>query len=339
MRKVSIIIPVYNGSNYMREAIDSALSQTYKTFEVIVVNDGSDDSGKTSEIARSYGTKIRYFEKENGGVASALNLGISQMEGEFFSWLSHDDVYKPDKLETEMRLIERYGQEVIIYSNLELIDSRSKLISTIRFEKRYDIHKLNTPYYLLFRRALHGCTLLFHKAHFDRVGLFDEALKTTQDYALWFKMFRGQQVVFCPDVLVGSRQHEEQGSKSIPTHQEEGNRLWVNLINEMNTFDMCQMEGSPYQFYREVYKSLNNCYQRAADICAERMKHIFDYQKIVDELNEQQVREILISNMQSSERLYDKYEEMLEKQSTKKEVLKKALIKLKQKYKRNRKSN
>ena len=66
--KVSIVIPVFNGSNYLREALDSALAQTYTNCEVIVVNDGSNDNGKTREIALSYGNKIRYFEKENGGV-------------------------------------------------------------------------------------------------------------------------------------------------------------------------------------------------------------------------------------------------------------------------------
>ena len=79
---VSIVIPVYNGAEYMREAIDSALAQTYKNIEVIVVNDGSKDN--TDEIARSYGEKIRYFKKENGGVSTALNLAIQNMQGEYF---------------------------------------------------------------------------------------------------------------------------------------------------------------------------------------------------------------------------------------------------------------
>ncbi|MDD1681509.1 MAG: glycosyltransferase, partial [Methanoregula sp.] len=71
--KVSIIIPVYNGSNYLREAVDSALAQTYPNTEVIVVNDGSDDEGRTEAVAHSFGGRIRYFSKENGGVSSALN--------------------------------------------------------------------------------------------------------------------------------------------------------------------------------------------------------------------------------------------------------------------------
>lgn len=78
---VSIVIPVYNGSNFVREAIDSALNQTYDKVEVIVVNDGSNDGGRTDKILRSYGDKITYINKENGGVSTALNVGIKQAKG------------------------------------------------------------------------------------------------------------------------------------------------------------------------------------------------------------------------------------------------------------------
>ena len=75
--KISIIIPAYNASNYLEEAIDSALSQTYQNIEIIVVNDGSEDGGATERIALSYGDRIRYFFKKNGGSSSALNVGIA----------------------------------------------------------------------------------------------------------------------------------------------------------------------------------------------------------------------------------------------------------------------
>ena len=125
---VSIIIPVYNGSNYMREAIDSALAQTYQNTEVIVVNDGSNDDGATDEIARSYGDKIRYFIKENGGVSSALNLGIRMMKGDYFSWLSHDDVYTPAKLEKQIALLADHGDgKTIVMCATQQINAKSNL--------------------------------------------------------------------------------------------------------------------------------------------------------------------------------------------------------------------
>ena len=105
MPKISIVIPAYNASNYLAEAIDSALAQTYPNVEIIVVNDGSKDDGATRAVALSYGDKIRYFEKENGGSSSALNVGIANMTGEWFSWLSHDDLYVPEKLEKQIESI------------------------------------------------------------------------------------------------------------------------------------------------------------------------------------------------------------------------------------------
>ena len=102
---VSIVIPVYNGSNFLAQAIDSALAQSHKNLEIIVVNDGSCDDGATERIALGYGDKIRYFCKPNGGVSSALNFGIEKMKGEYFSWLSHDDLYAPDKVEREVEAL------------------------------------------------------------------------------------------------------------------------------------------------------------------------------------------------------------------------------------------
>ena len=127
--KVSIIIPVYNGSLYMREAINSALSQTYRNIEVIVVNDGSNDEGKTKDIALSYGGQIRYFEKENGGVSTALNLGIQNMSGEYFSWLSHDDKYLPDKVEKQIKtLLKVPDKNAVCICRDKQIDKNGKFI-------------------------------------------------------------------------------------------------------------------------------------------------------------------------------------------------------------------
>lgn len=102
---VSIIIPVYNGANYVAEAIESALNQTYKNIEIIVVNDGSTD--ETEKIVKKYGDKVRYFSKENGGTSTALNVGIKNMKGDYFSWLSHDDMYYPNKIKIQIEELKK----------------------------------------------------------------------------------------------------------------------------------------------------------------------------------------------------------------------------------------
>ena len=213
---VSIIIPVYNGENFMCEAIDSALAQTYPNIEILVINDGSTD--KTDEIARSYGDKIRYFSKENGGVSTALNLGIKEMRGEYFSWLSHDDVYTPDKIEAEIRVeLESGSSHTMICCRSFQIDKFSKPIKNIKkriksFPKNKLIDSQEALIYILKYGVFNGCSLLIPKRIFVDFDLwFDEYLRYSQDEFLWYLMFLNGASIICTDEFgVKSRVHAGQ---------------------------------------------------------------------------------------------------------------------------------
>src|SRR5436305_10006768 len=109
--KVTIAIPVYNGSNYVRYAIESALNQTYQYTEVILVNDGSDDGGATDSIARQYLGRINYIVQENKGVAGAMNTAISHMTGDIFTWLSHDDIHLSEKVAAQIEYWHSVGKK------------------------------------------------------------------------------------------------------------------------------------------------------------------------------------------------------------------------------------
>ena len=260
--KVSIVIPVYNGANYMQEAIDSALAQTYKNIEVIVINDGSRDGGKTKEIAESYGNKIRFFDKENGGVATALNLGIEKMEGEYFSWLSHDDKYKPEKIEVQICELEKLEDKTtLLFGGYENFRDDTGVFETLDFYEKFGEKNLSKPLFPVFHMTLNGCTLLIHKSHFERVGRFDPALPTTQDYDLWFRMFRGQHAHCVPGCQVLSRCHEQQGSKALlGIHFPECEKLWLKCLSLVKEQEMIDLSGSPYAFYSELYKHFSeNC--------------------------------------------------------------------------------
>ncbi|SDD91365.1 Glycosyltransferase involved in cell wall bisynthesis [Paenibacillus sp. UNCCL117] len=248
--KVSIIIPVYNGSNFLREAIDSALSQTYPNIEVLVINDGSNDDGATESIALSYDNRIRYYAKTNGGVSSALNFGIEQMRGDYFAWLSHDDVYKPEKVQRQVEFLQKsHNIDTIIYGGYELIDAKSKKIGDVDFGKLYPTSKLNVPLFSVFRGLANGCTMLIHKSHFERSGRFNEGLRTTQDYDLWFRMFRIAEVRFCPGLYVQSRVHSMQNGRTNVQHDEECDKLWIQMLDQVKEEEMSEMEGDSYLFY------------------------------------------------------------------------------------------
>ena len=246
---VSIVIPVYNGENYLREAIDSALAQTYKNIEVIVVNDGSRDGGKTHEIALSYGDKIRYFHKENGGCASALNEGIRHARGDYFSWLSHDDRYLPEKIDSQIALARGEGDDsTIVYSGYHLIDKESKRLHPVRPDQHLNSEQLSISLLPLMRGLIHGCSLLIPMRFFRVYGVFDEALLSTQDYALWFTFFRNARLVYDYNVCIESRIHPDQGTHKISNHIQECDELWIGFLNQLTDDEMRQMQGSRARF-------------------------------------------------------------------------------------------
>lgn len=210
---VSIIIPVYNGANYLKEAIDSALAQTYENIEVIVVNDGSTDN--TEEIALSYGDKIRYFNKENGGVSSALNLGIKNMRGEYFSWLSHDDKYFSTKVEQQVKaLADCENPNTICLCGTSFIDKNSSIIE-VNKKTYYDFKNVYSWQeglkILILNDSFIGCALLIPKTVFEECGFFDETLRYCQDFLMWIKIFLNEyDLIYVFEKGVMMRIHDKQ---------------------------------------------------------------------------------------------------------------------------------
>ena len=259
--KVSIVIPVYNGANFLTEAIDSALSQSYKYIEIIVINDGSDDGNETDKIARSYGDTIQYYDKKNGGVASALNLGIQKMSGDYFSWLSHDDVYDNKKIETQIDYLSKRGtKEIITFSNFKQIDSESRVINEIRINKKY----LGNIFLTILSLTIHGCTLLIPRKCFETMGGFSENIMTVQDNHMWLKMAKaGYRFEFIPEFFVKCRIHPQQTSNRLRDfHKDERDDFFLWAIryikNEVKLIQdhlfLILINNNAYQAYIELLK-------------------------------------------------------------------------------------
>jgi glycosyltransferase involved in cell wall biosynthesis len=251
---VSIIIPVYNGANYMNEAIDSALAQTYENVEIIIVNDGSTDN--TEEIALSYNDKVRYFQKSQGGVASTLNVGISKMKGEYFSWLSHDDIYYPDKVKDEMLVLMKNDSK-IAFCGWDVIDCNGEKINEILPGEKYPIEDLQKPLFALLHGMIGGCGLLIHRSTFCQFGLFREDLLTTQDFDLWFRMMRSSRISCSNKILYATRVHSEQGSyKYKNEHRNESESLWIEIMKTLTDEEKNNICGTKKKFYIDVYTLL-----------------------------------------------------------------------------------
>lgn len=245
--KISIVIPAYNASNFLAEAIDSALAQTYSNKEIIVVNDGSNDDGATERIALSYGDKIRYIAKENGGSSSALNMGIANMTGEWFSWLSHDDLYIPEKLEKQvaymntLNVISSQLSRHIFFSATDLIDASGDIIrvtTQVKAQATADrVQMMAHNGYLIAEPTMnnfYGCSCLIHKDALISVGGFDEGLRLLNDADLWYRLYRAEyQVHYIPESLVKGRIHGAQVSKTIgySYHNPEQDMYWNRSLD------------------------------------------------------------------------------------------------------------
>lgn len=223
---VSIVIPLYNGSNYVSQAIDCALAQTYQNVEIIVVNDGSTDGGAGRDICLSYGDKIRYMEKENGGCASALNYGIEQAKGEFISWLSHDDLYDKQKVETQIKCYEKYNLDsrtTLISNPGRLIDQDGNNIYHPKLAKNGLLDSVAMFRELLFYAGFNGCGLLIPRCWFEKGLYFREDMRFVLDWNLWQKFaVSGAQVYVNKEILVSNRLHSQQVTvKQVQRHKPE----------------------------------------------------------------------------------------------------------------------
>jgi glycosyltransferase involved in cell wall biosynthesis len=204
MSDVSIIVPTYNHSRYIRQAIDSALSQTLTSFEVIVVDDGSTDD--TADALGCYGSRIRVVRQQNRGVAAARNKGAEIARGDLLAFLDADDIWIPRKLELQTR---RFGGEHrlgLVHCGVEDINEEGRSIC-----QRLDGLEGNVATeLLLFNRSVilgGGSAMVIPRAVFEEVGGFDTRLSTSADWDLFYRIASRYDIGFVPEVLVRYRLH------------------------------------------------------------------------------------------------------------------------------------
>jgi glycosyltransferase involved in cell wall biosynthesis len=201
---VSVILPVYNGEDYVKCAIESVLDQTLQDFELIVVDDGSKDS--TPTVVREYGDRIRYIRQSNGGVASAFNHGLRLASGRYISWLSHDDVFMPTKLEMQVHAVSRHATPAVCYTDIQIIDARGVVIEEREIEEHGRGEVLRN---LLVGEpvSLAAYSLLYDRRCVDEVGMYDESQRYTQDADMLIRLARRFPFVRVPQKLMRVRHH------------------------------------------------------------------------------------------------------------------------------------
>jgi glycosyltransferase involved in cell wall biosynthesis len=193
---ISVVIPTYNRWNLLNRALSSVVNQTYPAHQIIVVDDGSDES--LSNSLRNSFPSVQFLRQKNKGVASARNLGIKQSTGEWIALLDSDDEWEPIKLEKQLAFLKKSPELQTIHTGERWIRNGNEVTPPAYLDKSS---------HLLWERSLRHClicpsSVLIHRSLFETVGHFDEKLTVCEDYDFWLRLLLEEVVGLVDEKLV-----------------------------------------------------------------------------------------------------------------------------------------
>ena len=208
--KVSVIIPTFNRLSLISRAIDSVLKQTFKPFEIIVVDDGSSDN--TSTFIKNNYKSVKLIKQKNLGVSKARNVGIKNSSGDWIALLDSDDEWKKNKLEVQIKSLSEYDYYSVCHTNEIWIRNGTR----VNQKKRHQKYGGN-----IFDKCLDICrispsSIIFQKNIINEVGWFDENLSICEDYDLWLRITANFKILFIDKpLIIKYGGHSDQLSKSV----------------------------------------------------------------------------------------------------------------------------
>ena len=212
---VSVIMPAYNASPFVGEALDSVFAQTFSDFEVIVINDGSPDTEAFEKAIQPYRDRIVYLKQENRGPSAARNLAIRQARGEFVAFLDSDDSWLPEYLAEQIDLFKQRASPDLVCSDMRTYGDPSVYPTTLT--RAYSPRGIVTlKNLLMFDFVLLPSSTVARKRVLIEVGLFDEAIVRRADWDLWMRIaHRGGIIAYQGKVLGRRRIHSGALSRAV----------------------------------------------------------------------------------------------------------------------------
>jgi glycosyltransferase involved in cell wall biosynthesis len=275
---VSVVMPVYFENKgdmsmhrkYLTESISSIKNQTYSNVEGIIINDGCGDEETEllEEIIDAAGPGIRYFKKENGGTASALNYGIDLMRGEYFAWLSHDDYYYPNHIEVHIEHLRKtlLDEKIITSTMVDIVDENSNLlnftdIADVLYSKDYkrSILKTERSYNTT---TIGGCSVLIPKKVLEHFGGFDPESRATHEYELWRKIEQQYRFFTVPVFTHTYRAHQNCEHTRISNLSDIVMGEKIKILDKVSPAEYLPIYKSEFNFLNAIKDMYYlNCYE------------------------------------------------------------------------------
>ena len=229
---VSVVIATYNRANYLRETIDSVLSQRFQDFELIVVDDGSTD--ETREIVAPFGPRVRFIYQENRGPSAARNLGVRHARAEWISFQDSDDLCAPNHLELLYGYARCHAECGMVFANGAYLEGPEHNRETIiPAAKSCRLAERGVRLEDLFDKSIVRLqAALISKACYDAVGEHDESLRISMDLDLSFRIFNRFPVAYFDEVVFFYRKHENNTSRNQELRISENIRVIRKLLTE-----------------------------------------------------------------------------------------------------------
>lgn len=225
MARISVVIPSYNHEKFIAAAIQSVLVQTYQDFEIIVVDDGSTD-GSIEQIQTFSDPRIKLIlHKKNRGAAAAMRTGLGRAKGEYIAILNSDDVFLPEKLEKQVKMLDNTPQYAAVFSYVELIDEYGHQFTNQnhtyykKFEQQNRDRYQWLNYFFYHGNALCHPSVLIRKSCYDKIGLYDERFAQLPDFDFWIRFCLKYELYIIPEKLVKFRIRSDEKNASAGTKQ------------------------------------------------------------------------------------------------------------------------
>lgn len=244
MPKVSVVMPVYNGEKYLRDAIDSILNQTYKDYEFIIINDGSTD--KTEDIILSYhDSRIVYLKNEvNSKIVVTLNKGLDYASGEYIVRMDADDISMPERIEKQVQYMDKHSDIAVLGTAIKIFgDNTSEQVRT--FSTKPHVLKVD----LLFASCIAHPTVIMRKKILDQLGLrYDENFVGIEDYHLWWNIADKGNITTLLEPLLYYRIHPNQSTQQ---YTDKSRKIFESFLEmRLNKIQVHLTESEKKCFFR-----------------------------------------------------------------------------------------
>ena len=241
--KVSIIVPVYNGKQYIESAIHSLLGEDFTNFEIIIVDDGSTDE-TSNLIKKNFGSSILLVRKTNGGACSAINEGVRHSTGEYIAFCDQDDIWDSTKLKKQVDYLESHPAVGMVYSDAFVIDENGHRLGKTWMESRR-VEYVDGGYeecaMRLFERNFICAPLvvMIRKSVIEEIGPFNERFSSAYDYEYWFRVLEGGvSIGFIDEPLASWRTHGGQESGRVRKQKRMMLGIWWEFFKRKPEFPL-----------------------------------------------------------------------------------------------------